>query len=104
MPKRTRKAEGDGGSHRETSAEYRGVVAVLNDRWRVIDTLEPSPKRQWILQSLRSKEKCVWKGIAYTQKRSTLLRCIRERVLNEISPSALGIIERLPDVIEGGPP
>lgn len=88
--KRTRSLEGDD--------DYRGVVAVLNNRWRVIDTLDEP--RHWVLQQRGTAKKHAWRGIAHTPNRTTLMRCIRERVLGEISPTALGIIERLPREIE----
>lgn len=89
-------------SDRETSNDYSGVIAVLNARFRVIDSLEKPPHRQWILQRNRSANKPdQWKGDAYTQKRATLIRVIRERVKGEVDPAALGIIERLPEEIEG---
>lgn len=87
---------------RETSEAYRGVVAKLNERFRVIDSLEKPPHRQWILQRRRSRNNPdTWKGDAYTQKRATLLRVIRERVRDRIDPAALALVEALPEVIDG---
>ena len=54
------------------------IVAVLNDRWRVVFRDSPTPEyRQWLLQ--RSvKGGASWNSVAFCQTRGALLRAIRE--------------------------
>jgi len=70
------------------------VVAILNNRWRVID--DPL---QWILQVRRGRktEKATgWRGRSYCTQRTVLLRCIRE-YCGEVDADALAIVEALPN-------
>jgi hypothetical protein len=90
-------------SHRESDDDYRSVVAQLNDRWRVIDSRERHPYRQWILQYRKSmKRPNRWSAEppfgSFCQTRAVLLRCIREKA-GTVDPAALGIIEALPEKI-----
>jgi hypothetical protein len=90
-------------SHRESDDDYRSVVARLNDRWRVIDSGEPHPYRQWILQYRKSmKRPNRWSAEppfgSFCQTRAVLLRCIREKA-RTVDPAALAVIEALPERI-----
>ena len=71
----------------------RAVIAILSDRWRVID--DPL---QWILQVRRghpSQKASGWRTQHYCRQRTTLLRLIHE-ICGEVDPAALAIIEALP--------
>lgn len=82
-------------SGREQSEDYSRVVCVLNDRWRVIVCKNAI---QWILQQ-RRRDTPKWDGASYCTTRQGLLRCIREKVKDEIDPSALVELEALPEII-----
>ena len=76
-------------SHPEASP----VIALLNDRWRVID--DPL---QWILEvrtGRPTRKATGWQGRAFCTQRSALIRCIGE-YCGKVDPAALGIIKRLP--------
>ncbi len=69
-------------------------VAVLNDRWRVVD--DPV---QWLLQRRErtaSEKSSGWAGEHFCRQRRSLLRDIRENC-GEVDPAALAVIEALPD-------
>lgn len=74
-------------------------VAILNDRWRVID--DPL---QWILQYRRRKvcagakspKDNIWRGHRFCRTRTALLRDIRENC-GEVGPAALAIVKALPE-------
>ena len=70
------------------------VIAILNDRWRVID--DPL---QWILEvrtGRPTKKATGWRGRSYCTQRSTLIRCIG-KYCKEVDPAALEIIKKLPE-------
>lgn len=70
-----------------------GVVAVLNDRWRV--ALHPVPP-QWMLQSRKAKS---WNHVrAYCQTREALLRNISE-YCGTVDPESLAVVQALPEHI-----
>lgn len=90
-----------GSSSREESPDYAGVIAVLSDRWRVI---AGACGLQWVLQCRKGKR---WEGRSFHQCRDSLLRTIRERVVDakhwqrrqeypDIDAQALEAIEALP--------
>lgn len=86
-------------SHRESDENYRAVVVVLNDRWRVIACRDGM---QWILQYRASSEtarRVEWKGRSYCQTKKALLRDTRYHA-GEVSPAAMTILEALPERIE----
>jgi hypothetical protein len=90
-----------GGSNKESSDIYHAVVARLNERWRIIDSCEPNPYRQWILQHRSSLLKPdSWTAGApygsFCQTRAVLLRDIREKA-GTCDPAALAIIAALPE-------
>ena len=83
-------------SHRESDTGYRAVVAVLNDRWRVIECRDGI---QWILQrqdAARSLHGAPWRGRSYCRTRAALIRDVG-RHAGEISPAAMAILEALPE-------
>jgi hypothetical protein len=72
-----------------------GLLAALNDRWRVVD--DPL---QWILQVRQRQETgkvTGWVGSAYCVTREALLRAIGERC-GPINPEALAVLQTLPDL------
>ena len=84
--------------HRESSDAYYAVVAVLNDRWRVIDSRERYPYRQWVLQQrTRNNPNNAWEGKSFYQSREGLLRTIREKVGQDIAEEAQRVLSGLPD-------
>ena len=69
------------------------VLAVLNDRWRVIDD-----GIQWVLQKRKGRptpKSSGWRGRSYATSRASLLDCI-ERLCGSVDPAALRVIEGLP--------
>lgn len=78
---------------RESSNDYYAVVVVLNDSWRVIDSKESYPYRQWVLQQRNGKE---WRGKSFCQTRAVLERDIRRKV-GDIGEEAQRVLASLPD-------
>jgi hypothetical protein len=73
-------------------------VARLNDRWRVIDSRERYPYRQWILQQrVRSDPASAREGKTLLQTREAVLRAIREKVGSDIGEGAHHALSVLPD-------
>jgi len=86
-------------SHRESDEAYRGVVALLNDRWGVIVCKDGI---QWILQRQdagKSLHGAPWRGRSYCRTRQALIRDARYHA-GDISPAALSILEALPATID----
>ena len=70
------------------------VIALLNDRWRVID--DPL---QWILEvrtGQPTRKATGWRGRSFCTQRRSLIRCIGE-YCGEVDPAALEIIKKLPE-------
>jgi hypothetical protein len=70
------------------------VVAVLNDRWRVV--LDPL---QWIIEVRKGRggvKSTGWRGRRFCTTRTVLIRDVRE-LCGEVDPEALAILERLPE-------
>jgi len=89
-------------SNRETADDYYYVIAVLNGKWRVIDSMEPLPYRQWILQkSPGNGELNRWTTVsgAFCQTRSALIRNIEEKC-GQTDPSEMTKINNLPNHIK----
>lgn len=88
-------------TRRESDDGYQPVIAVLADRWRVIECRDGI---QWILQyRIKSPETHTrddWRGRRYLRTRRALIARSYEAV-PEISPSALAILHALPEHIEG---
>lgn len=82
-------------SHRESDDAYAGVVAVLNDRWRVIVCRD---NLQWILQRRDGERRggTRWAGRSYCRTRHALIRVCREHA-GEIHAVALTILQTLPE-------
>lgn len=81
-------------SHRESDTGYRAVVAVLNDRWRVIECRDGI---QWILQFVKKKrDGQAWQSRSYCRTRAALIR-VSSCHAGEISPAAMAILEALPE-------
>ena len=70
------------------------VIAVLNDRWRVID--DPL---QWILEARDGRKRLRatgWRGRSFCTTRGTLKREIR-RLVGDVDPAAMAIVDALPN-------
>lgn len=81
-------------SHRESDDNYRAVIAVLNDRWRVIECRDGI---QWILQFVKKKrDRQGWEGRSYCRTRAALIR-VSSCHAGEISPAAVAVLEALPE-------
>lgn len=81
--------------HRETASDFRAVVAILNDRWRVI---ECSDRIQWILQRRDGRRGggARWAGNSYFRTRDALIRFCRTRA-GHCATSAMTILAALPE-------
>ena len=84
------------------------VIAILNDRWRVVDDGRPSPYHSWELQRFDSGH---WKGKTFCQTREVLLRSIKEKITDvhryyrgatpiPVDESALKSLASLPDRLQ----
>ncbi len=85
-------------SHRESDDGYQPVVAVLAERWRVIECRDGI---QWIVQYLASSKtarRTEWKGVRYARTRAGLIASC-DRSVPEIGPSALASLQALPERI-----
>ncbi len=82
-----------GDSPNEGHDDYRAVVAVLNDRWRVIAC---TAGIQWILQVRRGR---LWRGRSYCRSKAGLLGCVRD-YCGAVDPAAMSVLALLPDWIE----
>lgn len=86
-------------SRRESDDGYQPVVAVLADRWRVIVCRDGI---QWILQhrgsATQTPTRADWRGFRYLRTRQGLISSC-ERSVPEIRPSALTILQALPERI-----
>lgn len=84
---------------RESDDGYQPVVARLADRWRVIECRDGI---QWILQycqnPLKTYTSADWRGQRYHRTRNGLIAAC-ERSVPEIDPSALAILQSLPERI-----
>ena len=70
------------------------VIAVLNDRWRVIDD-----GMQWVLQKRKGRptpKSTGWRARSYATSRASLLNSVEKRC-GPVEPAALGILSSLPD-------
>jgi hypothetical protein len=83
----------------EPDDAYPRRVAVLNDRWRVVECRHGI---QWILQARHRSEMppaSRWRGRAYCRTKEALIRCGRLHA-GRIDPGALAVLEALPDRID----
>jgi hypothetical protein len=81
-------------SHRERDDGYKGVVAQLAPRWRVIICKDGI---QWIIQQKESSHGGPWRGVSYHTNRDGLLRACGS--LEAASCGALEALAALPDFI-----
>jgi hypothetical protein len=78
------------GSNRETDETYRGVVAVLNAKLRVV---AGSCGLQWVIQKRRNQ--FVWSSVAFCGTREGLMRNLPAGGQG-CDPEAWAVIEALP--------
>ena len=78
--------------HRERDDGYKGVVAQLAPRWRVIACRDGI---QWILQRKEASHGGPWRGVSYYTSRDGLLRACGS--LKALPSSGLEALEALPD-------
>jgi hypothetical protein len=84
----------------ESADSYPHRIAVLNDRWRVIECRHGL---QWILQYRASAETyltSVWRSRSYCATSEALIRCRRQHA-GVIDAVAFAILEALPERIDG---
>lgn len=84
-----------GDSPNEGDDDYRCVVAVLNDRWRVIAC---TAGIQWILQVRRGR---FWRGRSYCRSKAVLLSRVGD-LCGAVGPTVLLLLALLPNWIEAG--
>jgi len=85
--------------HRESANDYHRVVAILNDRWRVIECHDGI---QWILQRRNAPERARgddWRSRSYCRTSEALNRACRASV-GEIDPAAAAVLASLPERID----
>ena len=81
-------------SHRERDDGYKGVVAQLAPRWRVIICKDGI---QWILQRKEASHGGPWRGVSYHTSRDGLLRACGS--LKALPSSGLEAVEAFPEFI-----
>ena len=82
-------------SHRERDDGYKGVVAQLTPRWRVIVCKDGI---QWILQRKEASHGGPWRGVSYHTNRDGLLRaCGSLNLLSDANSTE--ILGKLPEHI-----
>lgn len=69
-------------------------MILLNKHWRIIESRENPPYRQWLLQKWQSKNG--WVSESWCQTRSGLLAAIKSKV-DSVEPAALDAVSRLPE-------
>jgi hypothetical protein len=79
-------------SHRERDDGYKGVVAQLTTRWRVIVCKDGM---QWIVQQKESSHGGPWRGVSYHTNREGLIRACGS--LEALRNSGLEALAALPD-------
>ena len=81
-------------SHRERDDHYKGVVAQLAPRWRVIICKDGI---QWIVQQKESSHGGPWRGVSYHTHREGLIRACGS--LEALRSSGLDAVEAFPEFI-----
>jgi hypothetical protein len=81
-------------SHRERDDGYKGVVAQLAPRWRVIVCKDGM---QWIVQQKESSHGGPWRGVSYHTNRDGLRRTCGS--LEALRSSGLDAVEAFPEFI-----
>jgi hypothetical protein len=79
-------------THRERDDGYKGVVAQLAPRWRVIACRDGI---QWILQRKEASHGGPWRGVSYHTNRDGLLRACGS--VGPLKSGASEMLEALPD-------
>ena len=84
----------ENGSHRERDLDYRGVIAVLGDGWRVIECRDGL---QWIIQRRDAGDphRAHWRGVSFHLSREALIAA-SGRLCAAPDPAALAILAALP--------
>lgn len=84
-------------SHRESDEAYFGVIAMLNDKWRVIACRDGI---QWVFQHKAGERHGTarFDGRSYSRTKNALILLCREHA-DEISPAAMSILTALPERI-----
>jgi hypothetical protein len=84
--------------HRESADDYRAVVAILNDRWRIIECRDGI---QWILQRRAGERhgRPRWDGRSYCRTKEALIRVCRDYA-GEFDPAAAAVLASLPERID----
>jgi hypothetical protein len=80
-------------SAREVDANFPGLVAVLNEHWRVV---AGSCGIQWILQR-RGKNDGQWRNCYFLRSRAGVLAYAGRREVGQVDAAALAILENLPE-------
>jgi hypothetical protein len=83
----------------ETADDYCGIVAQLNEDWRVVECRD---RVQWILQrrgSPKMSRRDDWRGRSYCRTSQALIRSAREYA-GAIDPAAATVLRALPARIE----
>ncbi|MGN6310416.1 MAG: hypothetical protein ACTHNN_12770 [Xanthobacteraceae bacterium] len=83
--------------HRENADDYHRVVAVLNNRWRVIDCRDGI---QWILQRRAGERhgRPRWDSWRYHRSRDALIASTGS-LCGDIDPTAVAVLASLPPMI-----
>lgn len=77
-------------SNREKDENYRRVVVVLNEKWRVIECRE---RRQWILQKASPSE---WRSKQFLTNKVSLIQRVRS-LCGSVSDAEMAKLAALPD-------
>lgn len=88
-------------SRRESADDYPNIVARLNNDWRVIVCRDGI---QWILQrrnSAKTIAKPDWRGVSYCRARDALIRCVAEKISEQITFEGKEALFDLPARIGG---
>lgn len=79
-------------SNRQRDEDYSGVIAVLNDKWRVVRCRDGL---NWIIQKASPSE---WKSVKFHHNREHLIRRVRS-LCGPVSDAAMAKLAALPDWI-----
>jgi hypothetical protein len=81
------------------------MMIQLNERWRIVESDDGPPYRQWVLQRLAGGN---WKPKSFCQTRTALLRAINEKIIHAdyfypggkampVQKQALDMVRNLPE-------
>jgi hypothetical protein len=86
----------------------------INERWRIVESDDRPPYRQWMLQRtaspLATGENAVWSTQSFCQTRNALERAIREKIIHAakfypggnsmpVDDAAMATVKTLPEKI-----